>query len=124
MKGLKFRRQLPILPAMNYKEVASVLEELRLATDELFPEKPGVEFDLVAMEKTLTRREGAVNRLGGLIARVPEAFTPENLGEIQSVQWRGKKALEGLLKKRGQAISKSATNKQNQYFLETVRVGD
>ncbi len=109
---------------MDYKEVASVLEELRLATDELFPEEANVEFDLVAMEQTLTRREGAVNRLSGLIARVPEAFTPENLGQMQSVQSRGKKALEGLLQKRRHAMSKSARNKQDQYFLQTVRAAE
>jgi len=112
---------------MDYKEVASVLEELRLATDALFPAASLAhdqgELDFAATEETLSRRAGAVDRLGGLIARAPEVFTAEDLEDLQVIQSKGKRALESLLDVRKEKLAETVKNGRDQYFLRTLPLG-
>jgi hypothetical protein len=109
---------------MIYNEVATVLGDLRATTRHLNPEAGTKRFDLDHVEQAVADREHSVARLRQLTLQHPEAFTFEDLEELQRILAEGKQASENLLDMRRHAWTTATELRKKGFILKTfVRYG-
>ena len=104
---------------MNYNEVAAVLEELRITTRHLNPDENTKRFDLDHVEKAVAEREHSVARLRELTLQKPEAFTLDDVQELQRILAEGKRASENLMDIRRQGWTTATELRKKDFVLKT-----
>lgn len=104
---------------MNYDEVAAVLEELRNTTRRLNPEPNARQFDLNHIERAVANRELSVARLRDLAVQQPEAFTLQDVEELQRILAEGKRAAENLLDIRRQGWTAATELRKKDFVMKT-----
>jgi hypothetical protein len=104
---------------MTYNEVADVLDELRTATRHLNPDANTKSFDLDHIEKAVAERETSVARLRQLTLQHPEAFTLQDLEELQRILAEGKRAAENLMDVRRHGWTTATELRKKDFVLKT-----
>jgi hypothetical protein len=104
---------------MISNEVADVLEELRAATRHLNPDASTRKYDLDHIEKAVAERENSVARLRQLTLQHPEAFTYQDLEELQCILADGKRAAENLLDVRRHGWAVATELRKKDFVLKT-----
>jgi uncharacterized protein YoxC len=104
---------------MKNNEVASVLEELRVTTRHLRRDVNAKSLDLDQMEKAVAERERSVKRLSRLTQRQPDAFTREDVEELQRIHAEGKRAAESLMDFRRQKWTTARELNKQDFVMKT-----
>jgi hypothetical protein len=104
---------------MTYNEVADVLEDLRTTTRQLNPDTSAKKFDLDHIEKAVAEREHSVARLRQVTLQHPEAFSFQDLEELQRILAEGKRAAENLMDMRRHGWTTATELRKKDFVLKT-----
>jgi hypothetical protein len=104
---------------MTHNEVSAVLEELRTTTRHLNPDSQTKRFDLDHVEKAVAEREHSVARLRQLTLQHPDAFTFQDLEELQRILAEGKRAAENLMDVRRHGWTTATELRKKDFVLKT-----
>jgi hypothetical protein len=95
------------------------MEELRTTTRHLNPDASTKTFDLDHVEKAVAEREHSVARLRQLTLQHPEAFSFQDLEELQRILAEGKRAAENLMDIRRHGWAVATELRQKDFVLKT-----